>query len=92
MLSRSVTRDLVLAFSLGLTAQVHGTGGPEPSTLRVAAASRELVVVFDDLPEWEVLAASRPRGADLLVLDGAGDGLTQLATHLRHRRGRGRIN
>ncbi|MDZ7862902.1 DUF4347 domain-containing protein [Acidovorax sp.] len=47
----------------------------------------ELVFVFDDLHDWQTLAAAAPEGAEVVVLDGWSDGLAQMAAHLQGRSG-----
>ncbi|MDZ7862901.1 Ig-like domain-containing protein [Acidovorax sp.] len=49
--------------------------------------ARQVVFVFDDLPDWQTLAAAAPEGADVVVLDGSRDGLDQIAAHLQGRSG-----
>ncbi|WP_157412391.1 DUF4347 domain-containing protein, partial [Acidovorax sp. Root217] len=49
--------------------------------------SVELVFVFDDLHDWQMLAAAAPEGAEVVVLDGWQDGLSQMAVYLQGRSG-----
>ena len=50
-------------------------------------ARTEIVFVFDNLPDWQALAAAVPETAQVVVLDGAQDGLAQIAAHLKGREG-----
>ena len=47
----------------------------------------EIVFVFDDLPDWQTLAAAAPEGAEVVVLSSAQDGLAQIVDHLQGRSG-----
>jgi len=49
--------------------------------------AQQVVFVFDDLPDWQTLAAAAPEGAEVVVLDGTKDGLDQIAAHLQGRSG-----
>ncbi|EJE50562.1 hypothetical protein PMI14_04778, partial [Acidovorax sp. CF316] len=51
------------------------------------ASPQSMVFVFDDLHDWQTLAAAAPAGAEVVVLDGWGDGLAQMAAHLQGRSG-----
>ncbi len=62
----------------------HPTDHPMPLGARDPV---ELVFVFDDLHDWQTLAAAAPEGAEVVVLDGWSDGLAQMAAHLQGRSG-----
>ena len=56
--------------------------------LNVSALLQQAVIfLFDDLPDWQTLAAAAPEGAEVVLLDGAKDGLDQIAAHLQGRSG-----
>jgi uncharacterized repeat protein (TIGR02059 family) len=55
-------------------------------------SSPQVVFVFDNLPDWQLLAAAAPQGAEVVVLDGMQDGLEQIATHLQGRSGIGAVH
>ncbi|MBB6563755.1 hypothetical protein HNP48_006479, partial [Acidovorax soli] len=52
-----------------------------------APVASQIVFVFNDLHDWQSLAAAAPEGAEVVVLDGWGDGLAQMAMHLQGRSG-----
>jgi len=54
--------------------------------------SVELVFVFDDLHDWQMLAAAAPEGAEVVMIDGWSDGLAQMAAHLQGRSGIGALH
>lgn len=45
----------------------------------------EIVFLFDTLPDWQLLQSSVPDGMEVVVLDGRGDGLAQMAQMLSGR-------
>lgn len=51
------------------------------------AVRTDIVFVFDNLPNWQQLAAGVREGAQVVVLDGAHDGLAQMADYLKGRSG-----
>nr|WP_249729050.1 putative Ig domain-containing protein [Acidovorax sp. CCYZU-2555] len=57
----------------------------EPNARGISAPPQAIFFVFDNLPDWQTLAAAVPDGAELVVLDGSQDGLDQIAAHLQGR-------
>lgn len=52
-----------------------------------SASPQAVVFIFDDLHDWQTLAAAAPFGAEVVVLDGESDGMAQMAAHLQGRSG-----
>ncbi|MDZ7866842.1 DUF4347 domain-containing protein [Acidovorax sp.] len=48
-----------------------------------SALQPEIVFIFDDVPDWQALAAGAREGVQVVVLDAARDGLAQMAGHLQ---------
>lgn len=53
----------------------------DTSTRGICASASQIFFVFDNLPDWQSLAAAVAQGAELVVLEGARDGLKQIAAH-----------
>jgi uncharacterized repeat protein (TIGR02059 family) len=50
--------------------------------ISISSAARQIVFVFDNLPDWQSLASAAPQGAEVIVLDGKSHGLQQIADHM----------
>ncbi|MEG1325387.1 MAG: DUF4347 domain-containing protein, partial [Janthinobacterium sp.] len=59
----------------------------DTGTRGISALSSQIFFVFDNLPDWQSLAVAVPQAAELVVLEGAKDGLEQIAAHLQGRSG-----
>jgi hypothetical protein len=53
----------------------------------VSPTAQQVVFLFDNLPDWQQLAAGVRAGVQLVVLDGTQDGLAQIAASLQGRQG-----